>query len=312
MNIRIDYPVDFIKTETRCDYEVSSKMKKVWLIELDLLAELRRVLDKYGLTYFADSGTLIGAVRHKGFIPWDDDIDIVMKRQDYEKLLEVADKEFKEPYFFQCVYTDDHFLRGYSRLRNVDSTAVGKSDIYSGTVHGVFIDIFPLDQVPDNQNERNRWLKKIKKMNSLLRCTRYLDFENGSLQKKITKPFRVLMNAALTIYGYERLYRDYLRLCTKYDGEGTKYISYVAYSMGKTRHIWESSCFVESIEVPYEFTSIRIPSGYDSRLRTEYGDYMKIVHEETRHGDLICEPDIPYKEYEKTHSRKDMWTFLNS
>ena len=312
MNIRIKYPPDFTEAETRCDYEISSKMKKLWLVELDLLAELRRVLDKYGLTYYADSGTLIGAVRHKGFIPWDDDIDIVIKRQDYEKLMEVAPKEFKKPYFFQCVYTDDHFLRGYSRLRNIDSTAVGKSDIYSGTVHGIFIDIFPLDHVPDDPEEREQWFKKIRKMNSLLRCTRYLDLEDEkSVQKKLTRPFRILAGAALRVYGYERLYRDYLKLCTKYNDIETEYVSYVAYSMGRQRHIWERSCFDETIEVPYEFTTIRIPKGYDSRLRTEYGDYMKIVHAATTHGDLIIEPDIPYKEYEKTHSRKDMWAYLN-
>ena len=312
MNIHIDYPEDFLKPEVRCDYTVSEKMKKVWLIELDLLAELKRVCEKYGLTYFADSGTLIGAVRHKGFIPWDDDIDIVMKRADYTKLLKVAAEEFKKPYFLQCAYSDEHCLRGYARLRNSDSTAIGRSDLYSGTNHGVFIDIFPLDNIPDDLNERSRWFDKIRKMNSLLRCTRYMDLDHkDTVQKRIVKPFKMLTNVFLSAYGYERLFRNYEKLCTRYNGTKTQYISYAAYSMGKPRHIWEAGCFDSALVVPYEFTDINIPIGYDSRLRVEYGDYMIIVHQATRHGELICEPDVPYKEYEKTNTREAMWGQIN-
>ena len=69
-------------------------------VELDLLAEFDRVCRKHGLTYFVDSGTLLGAVRHKGFIPWDDDIDLIMQREDYERLVQIAAQEFQHPYFF--------------------------------------------------------------------------------------------------------------------------------------------------------------------------------------------------------------------
>jgi lipopolysaccharide cholinephosphotransferase len=89
-------PEKFWDEEIRNDYLVSTEMKKVWAIEMDLYREVTRVLNKYNLRYFTDGGTTLGGVRHKGFIPWDDDLDICVPREDYEKLLQLA-SEFKSP-----------------------------------------------------------------------------------------------------------------------------------------------------------------------------------------------------------------------
>ena len=91
----------FFLPEERNGYMVSSEMKKVWAVELDLLNEFARVCDKYRLKWFAHAGTMLGAVRHHGFIPWDDDIDVVMPREDYERLCSIGSSEFSRPYFFQ-------------------------------------------------------------------------------------------------------------------------------------------------------------------------------------------------------------------
>ena len=96
----------FLEEELRSGYLVSSKMKKIWAVQLDLLEQIKHVCSRYHLTYYADSGTLLGAVRHKGYIPWDDDIDIVMKRSDYNKLIEIAPIEFKKPYFLQSAHSE--------------------------------------------------------------------------------------------------------------------------------------------------------------------------------------------------------------
>ena len=107
----------FFREEIRNGFLVTEKMKRIWYTEISLLQELDRVCKKYGLRYFAEYGTLLGAVRHNGFIPWDDDIDVAMLRDDYEKLKKVAAEEFKAPYFFQDSYTDS-MIWAFSKLRD--------------------------------------------------------------------------------------------------------------------------------------------------------------------------------------------------
>ena len=141
-------------------------MKKVWAVELDLLSEYQRVCEKYGLKYWACDGTLLGAVRHKGFIPWDDDVDIHMPRDDYEVLCKVAANEFDYPYFFQTSETDIGFGRTFARIRNSGTTGIQKRELKADIKYnqGIFIDILPLDNVPDDGKERYSFLKKIEKL----------------------------------------------------------------------------------------------------------------------------------------------------
>ena len=120
--------VNNFKDETICNYFVSSNVKKLWNKQLEMLDMLDKVCEKYNITYYGDSGTLIGAIRHKGYIPWDDDIDIAMKREDYNKFLEVASKEFKDPFLVQTVYTDDGYFRTHAQIRNSNTTAILNSE----------------------------------------------------------------------------------------------------------------------------------------------------------------------------------------
>ena len=117
VDLNIELPKGFLEEEVRCGYTVTRKMKEVWAVELDLLKEFKRVCNKYDLKYCADGGTLLGAIRHQGFIPWDDDLDIAMLRKDFEKLNEVAPAEFKKPYFWQTEETDKGSARGHAQLR---------------------------------------------------------------------------------------------------------------------------------------------------------------------------------------------------
>lgn len=146
----MDLPVGFLKEEVRCGYRVSEKMKKVWAVELDLLEKFTSVCEKYNLRYFADAGTLIGAVRHQGFIPWDDDVDVVMPREDYDRLFEIAEKEFSYPYFFQTSLTENGFFRTHAQLRNSLTTGFIPYDRDKDINKGIFLDIFVLDGVADS------------------------------------------------------------------------------------------------------------------------------------------------------------------
>ncbi|WP_289388996.1 LicD family protein, partial [uncultured Duncaniella sp.] len=110
-----------LSEEIRNGYTVSTLSKRVWQIQLDMLGVLLKVCKKYNLKIWAEGGTLIGAIRHKGFIPWDDDIDMIMLRDDYTRLVEVAPIEFKYPYFFQAAETEKNYIRGHAQLRKSDT-----------------------------------------------------------------------------------------------------------------------------------------------------------------------------------------------
>lgn len=306
--IKINVPKEFISEEIICDHLVSEKMKKVWSVQLDLLAELERVCEKHNLTYYADSGTLIGAVRHKGYIPWDDDIDITMKRTDYDKLLAIGASEFQPPYFFQSAYSDN-FPRGYSRIRNSQTTAVTKRDAGKNINLGIFIDIFPLDNVPDDLLAREKWLKKIKKVYNIIHAGAEMTSDQfPSVLKRAVCKF---LNIYFKVFRGRLVLRYYERICKKYNQTDTEHVSYVAFSRGKETNIWKNSSFERSYKVPFEFTQINIPSGYDAILKTTYGDYMEFRHQPSLHGKMILEPEIDYQAYMKEHSLLQIFHELN-
>ena len=192
MNLNLEIKPNFFQDEERCGFKISSDMKKVWAVELDLLSEFQRICKKHGLVYYADGGTMLGAVRHNGFIPWDDDIDLMMMRDQYEELIAIAPHEFKYPYFFQTEYTDPSSLRGHAQLRNSQTTGILRSEtkgIHSFN-QGIFIDIFPLDAVPDNEE---LFEEKIKKREYYLQKARQLaNFTDRFTPTPKNKPIRAI------------------------------------------------------------------------------------------------------------------------
>ena len=169
--IQIDLPKNFLEEEIRCGYKISSEMKKVWAVQIDLLEQVKKICKNHGLKYFADSGTLIGAIRHKGYIPWDDDIDLVMMRNDYNKFMEYAKTELEFPYFLQTVYTDKDIMRAHAQLRNSKTTGYMPYEKNRPYNKGIFIDIFPLDVIPEDPRLKKFSLKikfKWKLLNNLV------------------------------------------------------------------------------------------------------------------------------------------------
>lgn len=144
-------------------HNVPQSRKNLWAVQLDLLDKLVDVCNKYGLKYYLDSGTLLGAARHGSFIPWDDDVDIIMPSEDYYKLCDIAKNEFTGKYFFQTEYTDKGSLRYHAQLRNSNTTCFLKHEYNSRKRinSGVFIDIFPVYKIPDNKVERNKFYNYI-------------------------------------------------------------------------------------------------------------------------------------------------------
>ena len=302
VDLRIDIPDGFLIEEIRCGHTVTQKMKEIWAIELDLLAEFQRVCEKYNLKYYASGGTLLGAVRHKGFIPWDDDLDVEMFRGDYIKLCEVGPKEFKKPYVFQNEYTESGSLRGFSKLRNSQTTAMfghEKRKCFNGYNKGIFLDIFPLDSILDSPIEQSKKKNIVDKW-----CKAYLSsidiyYHRKHNNNSITGKTKELMRPVLyypSKWLKTWLHRKYEEACAKGDEKDTQKVA--IYCIFNQRTIHHKKDFQEPLLTDFEFMKIHIPLHYDNILTEGFGDWHQFVKGGSLHGDGVIHFDTckPYKE----------------
>ncbi len=149
----LEFPVDYFQDEVREDFLVDSTMKTVWAAELEVLNEIAVICLRHGLKWYAAYGTLLGAVRHQGFIPWDDDIDIWMKREDYRKILEILPKELPAGYIVRTPHAREGYPEYQVYVNNSDSISIEPEHLqqFHGCPFYVGIDIFPLDIIPADQ-----------------------------------------------------------------------------------------------------------------------------------------------------------------
>lgn len=280
----------FYREEVRCGYRVTERTKRVWAVQLGMLDQVDRICRKYQIPYFADSGTLIGAVRDGGYIPWDDDIDLVMLRKDYQRFLKAAVKELAEPLSLQTVYTERNYLRGHAQIRNRNTTGSNGEDRKAGYNGGIFIDIFPLDNVPDGKLAALWWAFLIKTVWMVLyNWYRFDYYENKSIFGKVLNQLGRRLHIPM-----RKAYAFYESICARYDGKNTKYVCDTVFIRYLEKNTWERAWFDSAEYLPFENRKIPVPAGYDGRLKKEYGDYMKPAQAPTLHGDLILDPDVPY------------------
>lgn len=281
-----------LEPETRNGYLVSAKMKKIWNIQLDMFQKLIELCKANNLRLWCDGGTLLGAVRHKGYIPWDDDMDICMPRPDFDRLGEIAPEYFKEPYFYQTAKTDVHYPRDHAQLRRSDTAAIRPSDCYRPFNQGIFIDIFPIEGCPDDPGKVRKVVKLSVRRMKELKSIDYPIFWSGRLGLVFRKYH---WRRKVARYGFYNLYKpveDLLRTCP---WNSCRRVAQLG--IDGDRFIFDKSIFDKTLWVPFENMTVPIPAGYDKFLRTQYGDdYMTPVMAPTNHGELILDPDHSYKE----------------
>lgn len=298
--IKLELPEGFLQEETRCNYIVSAKMKAVWAVQLDLYIELKRVCDKYQLTLLGDGGTVLGAVRHGGFIPWDDDMDLMMPREDYDKLCAIASEEFSYPYFWKTEETDPGCLRGHAQLTNSETTAIldWEKDTLSHTNKGIFIDVFPYDNVPDDVAERASYIERIVELKN--RASKYAAWFYGENRskgfKKLIKSFLLPLFKAVNKQYCNNYYKKMEILRHKYNKTLTSDWSNLAVinSTHGERFIQRKSWYEKLQKVQFEFLDIEIPGEYDAYLQNVYGDWHKMVQGTSLHGSVYFDPYTPY------------------
>ena len=286
--IDIDIPQEYFKDEFKSDHYVSSVRKQVFAVELDLLKKFQDICKKNNLRYFADAGTLLGAVRHKGFIPWDDDIDIIMPLEDYDKFVEIVKRDI--PDLVQDV--DECPLVWMTRLRNPNTTfisEIGFIDKYDFK-QGLFIDIFPMYNVPEDDSEYRKYTRYLK-------CLKECSATNYKLYWLGGKTDEDLLKNAL------KLHKKFDEECIKYNNIETNVTAILTNSVansfkGQEIRKWKED-FTDTISMDFEMLKIQAPIGYDNVLKKLYGDYMKIKKNGSLHGKMYMDPINSYEKYIK-------------
>ncbi len=291
---------DFFKGEVREGFFVEEMMKRAWAAQLEVLYVFDEICQRNDITYFADWGTLLGAVRHKGFIPWDDDIDIVMKRADYDRFIEIAKREL--PKGFQVIgpQTDYGYELG-TLVTNAMGYENGCEDIkqFHDFPYPAGIDIYPLDGLPDDYDER----LAIEDVYAIMAALCKKDAENeADYQDNITK-IECLLNIVIDRNVNTRLQIRRLadQLAGLYSFEECQKVAAYAYYVGDKRFIYDREWYSEVIYVPFENMMLPIPKNYDEILTVMYGDYMVPVKDEGRSHDYPY-----YKKYMKTFNDEQM------
>lgn len=283
----------FLKEEIRCDFLVDQKRKKIWSVELHLLEEFDRICQKYGLKYWAAFGTLLGAVRHNGFIPWDDDLDVVMMRPDYEKFRSVVQSELPEYYFFQDTFTDVIAFT-FSKIRDSRTTAY-ESKFTDDANQGIYIDIFPLDTCFAEKNEKMHEVEKELFMAMMKPSCLVQQFHDDP--KSILLPLDLLQDF-IDADPREQM-KQYETFLTNHFGESdlVGYLPDVFSFNG-----WRSPVgYYDSMEyVSFENTRIPIPGNSQEILKCIFGkDYMTPKQIAGAHVVEYFDPDLSYTEYIK-------------
>ena len=270
----------------------------IWDVELDLLEKFKSICNKHGLSYCASSGTLLGAARHKGFIPWDDDIDVFLPWEDYKKLLEVAPAECDYPYFFQSFLTEEEGEASASRLRRSDTTGYTlweQENVGPEYNRGVFIDIFPLFKVPDSDLE-----KSIQKESIMFfwKCMRghsaKVQIRRGKVNKDYVQyiPYYDCVSKSMSIVDIKWAY---LNACAMVDGD-TKEVGATSSRVHLPSLMWDSKLYESYVELPFENTTIRCPAEYEKVLDKQYGDWHVPVENGSRHEMVVIDTETPWRE----------------
>ena len=275
----------------------TSQLRKLQLIELAMLKEVVRICDKYGLTYYLSAGTFLGAVRHHGFIPWDDDADVRMPRPDYEKLLKVMPQELSAPYVMNHLSVNPDANRYHLRVEDPHVTVV-RTYSRKNEPNNAWIDVFPLDGMPEkgiankmrqfhllyrrmwmqiavfdeviNLNKKRKWYE-----NAIIWVV-----EHTNMQKHVSfaRNWHKL-DAALKAYPFEKAV--YL----------TNFMGYY-----KFKDMIPVTVYGKGALYPFEDAYFNGAEDYDAFLKHLYGDYMKLPPEDERnkHGirEIIIEEEV--------------------
>lgn len=288
---------DFFKEEVKCGYRIPEAQKLVSAMQLELYLIFKDICNKYGLKHWVMYGSLLGAVRHNGFIPWDDDIDVAMPRKDYAVFLKVAPKELRDPYSLQCPYTYPKCFITNVTMRNANGTFTPKIFKRLDYNKGIPLDIFPFDYC-----NLGTW-QQDKKMilNHIMRCSSWMKMQHPELLSKeqLESCKKYYTNNPLA--DWEAI--QVIASDSEHEGADHMMMKVVLDKYHLERNIvYKTAWFERTVSHKFETIEVEIPIGWHEILTMRYGDdYMEFPPIEKRgaiNEMLIVDPYTPYKEYD--------------
>lgn len=288
-----------LEQEVICGFEVSAKMKRVWAMELDMVKSFVSVCERYNLTYYIMGGTLLGAVRHKGFIPWDNDIDMAMPRKDFNKLLEIGPTAFEKPLFFQTPVTEQgRFFCTYVKIRDERGTAASEAEYSKGINCGMFIDVFCLDEIPDGKWRRDLYVRKLNEIAKMQRFCFDKPVGGGLSANAKHALQRLVYRLVYHSPDATQLFRVYHRNAGKFAGKGCKEVAHLDFGY-HNKFVWNRSDWANAVQLDFEGMKLNAPAGYEAILKHQFGDYMRFPDDKSTHDYFEFDPDVPYTEFFK-------------
>lgn len=269
------------------------KLKKC---EIEIIKKVHKICIENNLKYYMVCGTLLGAVRHKGIIPWDDDIDIGMYREDYNKLISIIKKEYSDIFFIQTPYTDKYYIRYIAKIRLKGTELVEEKLARNNSERGVYIDIFPLDHIRKTGGFELALRGKIVRMYFAYKSIRYDAFAGNNKKEllgKILKPLICLIS--------DNLINKILEwACQKDNNKKCLYTTNFASHYKWKKQLFENTAYGEGILLPFEDTELYAPTDYKKILTQIFGkNYMELPPEEKRVHHKITKLDLG--KYEKEY-----------
>ncbi len=268
-------------------------LRELQLYKLEILKDVIALCDRYGITYYLESGTLLGCIRHGGYIPWDDDIDITLLWDDYLRFLEIAEKKLPERYFVQNLWTEKHFPFIWTQIRVNHTTSMPVS-LKKLDIHwGVCIDVFPMTSVYDDDSRFEKQRKALRLVRSLLGTS--LMKVTGEKAHGKQMLINMLPNSLRHFIARQLLKKN------AFTSKEEKKLSLMGSVDIKKRY--DYAAYSNWIERPFEGIMMKIPIGYDHVLTATYGDYMTPPPPEKRgghemlQGKTIVDIDNDYKTY---------------
>lgn len=274
---------------------MTNSLRDLQMCELEILKDIKAVCEKHEIKYYLSAGTLLGAVRHTGFIPWDDDVDIEIPYSDYLRFLEVAPTELGEKYFVQNSDTDPYSQFAYTQIRKNNTTMMREWEKTMPNHHGVWVDVFPLVYVGgDTEYRVKRLLLEMctfLRMHDTLFCAGEKWYSSRS--NPVVFTFIKLVRLLPEQFRWGVRNRIVAWIC------GCKEKSYVCYPWSNLSRRIPKEAYSDTAYLKFEDDIFPVPGNYDLYLSTKYRNYMTPPPEDKRtgHGDMIVDLERDWHYY---------------